>query len=187
MPTNALDNPLVLPILGLLVEQPRHAYGLFNELRHRYDYMPVRNATVYTLLARLSEAGWIESNAASEPTTFAPTGAGISALAERVAHQIRESDLTGGPTFAAALAYIGILHPSTATAVLRERAQKIRTERARLEQAIQDAGQHEVHMIEVHYLASHLAHDLDWLDTTIHRIRTGDLSWPHQDGRTAIQ
>ena len=36
MPKSALDNPLILPILGLLVERPRHPYAVFAELRRRF-------------------------------------------------------------------------------------------------------------------------------------------------------
>src|ERR1700730_18082051 len=36
----------------LLVERPRHSYAVFTELRRRYVYLHVRNATVYALLER---------------------------------------------------------------------------------------------------------------------------------------
>ena len=68
MPKNALDNPLVLPILGLLVEQPRHAYAVFSEVRSRYGYLEVRNATVYTLLDRLTAEGWVADRAGPSAT-----------------------------------------------------------------------------------------------------------------------
>src|SRR3954449_8906196 len=99
MPKNALDNPLVLPILGLLIEQPRHAYAVFAELRRRYEYLDVLNATVYTLVRTLTEAGWIEADGTGRQSDLRATREGAVALAERVATQLRETDLTGGPAF----------------------------------------------------------------------------------------
>lgn len=171
MPKNALDNPLVLPILGLLVEQPRHAYALFSELRQRYDYLRVRNATVYTLLDRLTTEGWVSADRA----TLAATEAGVTTLAERVRQQLREADPTSGPTFVTALAYIGILPPEEGAAVLEQRVELVSAEIRTLEQAVQDSGEPEIHMIEAHYLLSRLRHDVDWLRRTARRIETGQL------------
>ncbi|NKY49662.1 PadR family transcriptional regulator [Nocardia vermiculata] len=176
MPQNALDNPLVLPILGLLVEQPRHPYALFSELRRRYDYLRVRNATVYTLLDRLTAEGWIGA-ANDERGTLTPTESGRTALAERVRHQLREADPAGGPAFVTALAYLGILEPGQATAVLATRVQLIEQTIRELEQAIHTSGEPEIHMIEAHYLLARLRHDLDWLERTAHRIEAGELGW----------
>lgn len=179
MPKNALDNPLVLPILGLLVEQPRHAYALFSELRRRYDYLHVRNATVYTLLDRLTTEGWVAAANGNDRTALTVTESGVAALAERVRDQLREADPTGGPTFVTALAYLGILRPGEATTVLRKRAELIGEKVGELEQTAGDAAAPEVHMIEVHYLLSHLRHDADWLEHTARRIEAGDLDWTH--------
>lgn len=178
MPQNALDNPLVLPILGLLVEQPRHPYALFSELRRRYDYLRVRNATVYTLLDRLTAEGWIGA-ANDERGTLTSTASGRAALAERVRHQLCEADPTGGPAFVTALAYLGILGPAQATAALGTRMELVGRAIHDLEQAIHDAGEPEIHMIEAQYLLSRLRHDLDWLERTARRIECGELGRPH--------
>ncbi|TJZ78596.1 hypothetical protein FCG67_11285 [Rhodococcus oryzae] len=177
MPKNALDNPLVLPILGLLVEQPRHAYALFRELTRRYEYLRVRNATVYTLLDRLTTEGWVTAASENDRAAIAVTEAGVAALAERVQQQLREADLTGGPTFVTALAYLGILQPAEAVTVLEKRVELIRGEVRELEQAAHDPAEPEVHMIEAQYLLSRLRHDVDWLEGTAQRIEAGELSW----------
>ncbi len=178
MPKNALDNPLVLPILGLLVEQPRHAYAVFAELRGRYEYLDVRNATVYTLLGTLTDAGWIESAGTGRQSTIRATRAGAAALADRVAAQLREADLAGGPAFMTALAYLGILSRDLAVTVLRERVGLLRAERQRLATAVRDAGVAELHMIEAHYLLARLRHDADWLTRVANRAESGALAWP---------
>jgi len=183
VPKNALDNPLVLPILGLLVEQPRHAYAVFAELRRRYEYLDVRNATVYTLLGSLTEAGWIEAEGADRQSTVRATASGAAALADRVAAQLREADLTGGPAFMTAFAYLGILPRDLAAAVLRERVDRMRARQQALAQVIRDADTAEIHMIEVHYLTDRLDHDVAWLTRITDRVEAGDLA-PPQPGTT---
>ncbi|MFI6210134.1 PadR family transcriptional regulator [Streptomyces sp. NPDC051041] len=180
MPTNALANPLVLPILGLAAEQPRHAYALFSELRSRYAYIGVRNSTVYTLLNTLVEAGWLRS----EPTdtdrrTFQLTATGRHALAERVEHELRDGALGDRTAFMTALAYLGILAPNDAAAALQSRVDRIRQEEERVEAALDEAGSvPELHMIETHYYRDQLGHERSWLDATVRRIRSNTLAWP---------
>src|SRR5579859_2512626 len=122
MPKTALDNPLILPILGLLVERPRHPYAVFAELRQRYRYLPVRNATVYTLIETLKSARLIEARQAGEHEALRVTSAGAAALAERVEREVRDGDLTGGPSYTAALAYLSIMPAPRAAEALRARA-----------------------------------------------------------------
>jgi DNA-binding PadR family transcriptional regulator len=176
VPTNALDNPLILPILGLLVEQPRHSYAVFAELRRRYLYLHVRNATVYTLLETLKAVRWIEARRDGDHESLRTTGAGAAALAERVEAEIRSGDLTGGPSSMAALAYLSIMPAARAAEALDARATALAGEAQRLQETL-DATP-EVHMIEVHYLLARLRHDREWLTATAQRIRTGELTWP---------
>lgn len=178
MPTDALANPLVLPILGLLVEQPRHAYALFDELRTRYAFLRVRNATVYTLLNTLADAGWIGPAASSgERQTYTLTRVGRRAFADRVDHHLRHTDLADTTAFMTALAYLGILAPDAAAAALEARANRIREELAHLDIALSGDEVSELHMIEVHYYRDRLQQDRDWLDATAQRIRSGSLAW----------
>jgi DNA-binding PadR family transcriptional regulator len=178
VPKSALDNPLILPILGLLAEQPRHPYAVFAELRRRYPFLQVRNATVYTLIETLKALGWIETRDAGEHETLHPTSAGAHALAERVEAEMRGGDLLGGPSSVAALAYLSILCPRRAAEALRARATAIGDEARRLQATLDGTETTEIRMIEVHYLLSRLRHDMQWLTGTAHRIETGELGWP---------
>ena len=178
MPKNALDNPLILPILGLLAEQPRHPYAVFAELRRRYPYLRVRNATVYTLLESLKAARWIETREDGEHEALHATGAGAAALGERVNAEVRGGDLTGGPSSMAALAYLSIMPPRRAALALHARAAALADEARRLQGVLDAAGAPEAHMIEVHYLLTRLQHDRQWLTATARRIETGELAWP---------
>jgi DNA-binding PadR family transcriptional regulator len=178
VPKNALENPLVLPILGLLVEQPRHPYAVFAELRRRYPYLQVRNSTVYTLLQTLGTAGWIEPFQDKDRDALTTTTAGATALAQQVRTQLDAGDLAGGPMFLAALAYLAILPPQQAAHLLRTRADHLDAERERLQESMDSAQALEIHMIEVRYLLDKLAHDADWLRNTAERIDTASLTWP---------
>jgi DNA-binding PadR family transcriptional regulator len=182
MPTNALANPLVVPILGLLAEQPRHAYAVFSELRSRYTHLAVRNATVYTLLNTLVETGWLHHRAdGADRQEFALNAAGRHAFADRVTHELHDGDLADRSTFLTALAYLGILTPDAAADALRHRADRIRHEEARLAHALEAASDIlELHMIESHFYRDQLHHERTWLELTIQRIGTADLAWPNQ-------
>ncbi len=46
VPLASLSNPVVLPLLGLLVEQPAHPYELTRRLADRYPTLQVRRSTV---------------------------------------------------------------------------------------------------------------------------------------------
>lgn len=178
MPTNALTNPLVLPILGLLAERHRHAYALFTELRTRYAYLGVRNSTVYTLLNTLVATGWLRSGG-TERQTFLLTAAGRRALAERVEHELRDGTLGDRTAFLTALAYLAILTPTAAAAALQHRVDRIHQEKQRLTRALDEAADvPELHMIETHCYRDQLDHERRWLDATIRRIRSGALAWP---------
>lgn len=178
VPKSALNNALILPILGLLAEQPRHPYAVFAELRRRYSYLEVRNATVYTLLDTLRGLRWIETSGEDSHEALRVTTEGAAALAERVEAEIRGGDLTSGPSYMAALAYLSIMPRKRAAQALHVRAAAVADEARRLQDVLDGAGASEVHMIEVHYLLARLQHDGQWLSATARRIETGRLAWP---------
>ena len=140
MPKSALDNPLILPILGLLAERPRHPYAVFGELRRRYPYLQVRNATVYTLLDTLKAVRWIEARENGGHESLHATGPGAAALAERVEGEVRGGDLTGGPSYMTALAYLSIMTPERAADALSARASALADEVQRLRETLDQTG-----------------------------------------------
>jgi DNA-binding PadR family transcriptional regulator len=148
------------------------------ELRRRYPYLRVRNATVYTLLETLKAARWIEAREDGDHEALRTTGAGAAALGERVDAEVRGGDLTGGPSSMAALAYLSIMPPGRAALALHARASAIADEAARLQGVLDASGVPEARMIEVHYLLTRLQHDRRGLTATARRIETGELAWP---------
>lgn len=61
VPLNASRNSLVLPILGLLVEQPAHGYDITTRLRKRYGHLSVTRSTVTSLLKAVEKAGMVSA------------------------------------------------------------------------------------------------------------------------------
>jgi DNA-binding PadR family transcriptional regulator len=175
VPLDATRNTLVLPILGLLVEQPAHAYQVAARLSERYPHLAPRRSSVVTLLKTLAEAGLLVAGApervGNRParTAYRPTAAGLGLFRERV----REGLTAGDPAsadFLTAVAYLGILPAPEAVAVLRERAARLRRETP-----VIPPGLPEIHMIEVHYWLRVLATEIDWLTETADRIAAGSL------------
>jgi hypothetical protein len=106
------------------------------------------------------------------------TGSGAGALAERVEGQVRGGDLTGGPSYITALAYLSIMTPERAADALHARATAVADEARHLRETLDRTSAPEVHMIEAHYLLARLHHDGEWLAATAHRIRARELAWP---------
>ncbi|MFC7511805.1 PadR family transcriptional regulator [Streptomyces thermocarboxydus] len=88
MPRRALDNPIVLPVLGLLLEQPTHPHQMLAELRRRSDAhaAAITRGTLYNTVAALTEAGWLaplerqRSGNRPERTVYALTDPGREEL-----------------------------------------------------------------------------------------------------------
>ena len=175
MPMDATRNSLVLPILGLLVEQPAHAYDVTGRLATRYPHLKTRRSSVVTLLKSLTDGGFLFSgtpeSVANRParTTYRPTDAGIALFRSRVREGLAGS-APASADFVTAVAYLGILPAAEAIAVLRARA-----ERLRRETPVIPAGLPEIQMIEVHYWLRVLATEITWLTETAGRLADGDL------------
>ncbi|MBM2623831.1 helix-turn-helix transcriptional regulator [Actinoplanes sp. LDG1-06] len=175
MPLDAARNSLVLPILGLLVEEPAHAYEVTARLEARYPHLKIRRSSVVTLLKSLSEGGLLTAAApervANRParTIYRPTDAGIDLFRARVREGLTEA-APASADFLTAVAYLGILPAVEAIAVLRARA-----ERLRRETPVIPPGLPEIQMIEVHYWLRVLDTEISWLSETADRLAGGDL------------
>jgi DNA-binding PadR family transcriptional regulator len=175
VPLDATRNGLVLPILGLLVEQPAHAYEITARLEARYPHLKTRRSSVVTLLKSLADGGLLAAGApesvANRParTTYRPTDAGIALFRVRVREALTAS-VPASADFLTAVAYLGILPAAEAIAVLRARA-----ERLRREMPVIPPGLPEIQMIEVHYWLRVLHTEITWLTETAERLAGGDL------------
>jgi DNA-binding PadR family transcriptional regulator len=180
VPLDALANPLVLPLLGLLVEEPAHAYELTHRLTDRYPHLQVRRSSVTTLVGSLAAAGLVKPQrrrrVARRParTTYALTEPGYDHVRARVAADIVSAGARS-TRFMLAIAYVGILPRSAAADVLRQRLVARRAE----EQSL--AAGHtlpEYQMLEVDYWHALIRTEIAWIETLVHRLETGAIEWP---------
>jgi DNA-binding PadR family transcriptional regulator len=181
MPLDAMRNGLVLPMLGLLVEEPAHAYDLAGRLVGRYPQLGATRSSVTTLLKSFAEAGLVR---AREPervgnrparTVYELAPAGVELFRERVVEGLRER-VAASPGFLTALAYLGVLSRPVAADVLAARVERLRRELGGLPEDLW--GIAEIQMIEVAYWRGVLSNEIAWLSGLVDRVTSGDLAWP---------
>ncbi|GAA0569831.1 PadR family transcriptional regulator [Paractinoplanes ferrugineus] len=183
MPLDATRNALVLPMLGLLVEQPAHAYDVAARLAGRYPLLAGTRSSVTTLLKSLAGADLVRARdperAGRRParTVYELTAAGLELFRNRVGEGLGEGP-PASAAFLTALAYLGILPRATAAAVLAERVERLSRELTRLPPDPPELA--EIQMIEVAYWRTVLHNEITWLSTLVPRVESGDLAWPGQ-------
>ncbi|MER5359934.1 PadR family transcriptional regulator [Streptomyces sp. NPDC002785] len=188
MSRRALDNPIVLAVLGLLLEQSSHPYQMLSELRKRSDNhaAAITRGTLYNTVAALTEAGWVaaqgqqRSGNRPERTVYALTQAGRDELVRRLDAQIRTPEREFSQ-FLGAVTYLGALGPEGAVDALTERAGRLWQRTAADDQRLADAlatGVSRLHVIEAEYALSLARAEMAWIDAVIDDIRTGSLTWP---------
>jgi DNA-binding PadR family transcriptional regulator len=188
VPLRATDNPLVLPLLGLLLEQPRHQYALLAGLRERYRHLRVRTGSVYTLVGSLQEAGWITpSTASAPPVVFRLTPEGTKEVRRRVVTDIEDADPANSARFITALAYIGILDRASAVAALTARVAALDAWAADLERAVDTSGLAPIFMVEASFAASQTRHEIAWLEAFTAQIRDPSYDWPAEQAPAAAR
>jgi DNA-binding PadR family transcriptional regulator len=180
VPRDALDNPLVLPLLGLLIEQPAHPYDLTTRLAERYRHLDVRRSSVTTLAKSLAAAGLVRAQrrrrVAGRPTRtpYELTDAGYDHVRAKVAADV-VSARPGSKAFILAIAYIGILPRGAATKALGHRLTALRSE---LTTASAAHSLPEYQMLEVSYWRQILQSEIDWVQKLRDRLVAGEIKWP---------
>ena len=195
MPRRALDNPIVLAVLGLLLEQPSHPHQMLAELRKRSDNhaAAITRGTLYNTVAALTEAGWLASQGQQrlgnrpERTVYALTEEGRNELVRRLDSQIRNPEREFSQ-FLGAVTYLGALGVSGAVEALVERAQRLRQRTAADEERLAEAltaGVPRMHVIEAEYALCLARAERAWIDSVIDDLRTGSLTWPADSATTS--
>jgi len=188
MPRRTLDNPIVLAVLGLLLEQSSHPHQMLAELRKRSDNHAalITRGTLYNTVAALAEAGWLVSEGRQrsgnrpERTVYALTRAGHDELVRRLDSQIRDPEREFSQ-FLGAVTYLGALGPSGAVEALTERARRLTQRTSADEERLADAlaaGVPRLHVIEAEYALCLARAEMTWIASAIDDIRTGSLTWP---------
>jgi DNA-binding PadR family transcriptional regulator len=188
MPRRALDNPIVLAVLGLLLEQPMHPYQMLSELRERSDShaAAMTRGTLYNTVAAMTDAGWVaaqgQERAGNRPerTVYELTQPGREELVRRLDSQIRNPQREFSQ-FLGAVSHVGALGPDGAVEALTERAGRLRQRTAEDERRLAEAlagGVPRLFVIEAEYALSLARAEAAWIDTVVADIRGGALAWP---------
>jgi DNA-binding PadR family transcriptional regulator len=188
MPRDALANPVVLAVLGALLERPMHPYQLAAVLAGRG--VPVNRGSLYDTLEAMTRAGWTEprpaerAGARPERTPYALTEAGRAELARRLDAQVRVPRREF-PEFLGAVGHLGVLGPEGAAGALAERAGRlaalIADNQQRLDEALGRGGAPRLFVIEAEYALAMLRAEQDWVLALAEDITSGRLAWPRQD------
>jgi len=180
VPLDALDNPLVLPLLGLLIEQPGHPYDLSTRLADRYPHLDIRRSSITTLAKSLAAAGLVQAQrrrrSAGRPTRtpYELTEAGYDHVRTKVSRDV-VSARPGSKAFILAISYIAILPAGAATDALRRRLTALRSE---LRTASAGHSLPEYQMLEVSYWRQLLQSDIEWVERLGERLGAGEIYWP---------
>lgn len=182
-----VNNLLGLAVLSYLSQQPMHPYALGRTLREHGDARSIKynHGSLYMVVQQLAKAGFVAEHETGreglrpEHTVYALTAAGrqelndwLRALVEQPQHEY--------PAFVAALAFLGALPPSEATALLRRRLDLLAAELSDIRDLIAKAlaeGVPGLFMIEEEYRVAQLDTEYGFVENLIARIADPSTDW----------
>jgi DNA-binding PadR family transcriptional regulator len=167
-----------LAILGLVAEAPRHGYEIEQliEQRGMRNWTEVGFSSIYYILAKLEERGWISSQkqpaAGRGPArkVFSVLPAGQAAWYQATLAALAGPAVPNTP-FLLGLAGLPAIHPEQALTALRQYRRSLITRRDEVQEAWQAAGNAPFFLEGMfEYSANLLQTELDWLDRYIPRL-----------------
>jgi DNA-binding PadR family transcriptional regulator len=177
---------LGLVILGMLIEEPMHAYRMQKLIRDRGKdtVVNVRQRTsVHQTLNRLQRLGLIcvfsTKKSATRPdrTIYSITPLGRNTAQAWLCEMLTTVG-TEFPEFPAAVATISMLTPTQVRRQFEIRGSNIRAELSKLEMAKREAGAlPRLFLLEDECRIALLSAELSWLENIIADLRSGALVW----------
>ena len=187
-------DPLILTILAMLAEKPRHPYEIQRLIRERRkDFARSTQRALYHAIDRLVAAGLIlpaeisrEGNR-PERTVYQITDEGIESLMEWLGELLAQP-LPDYPLFTVAVSFLAILPMEAAFRSLHARAVELEGELAGIEARLQTLGQslHRLVLLELEYVRALRQGELEWVRGLIQDIRDGRLTWDAETLRTHL-
>lgn len=177
----AEGNHLVLPFLGMLLEEPRTPRELMGQLGpgSRFEHLSPHSGTIYSLMLTLVDAGWIahENKAPNQlDLVCSITPAGREELKRRLGEALINTSWTSGHQFVTALPYLHLFEREVAVALLDQRATRLR---ARAGEFLAAANAKERTLPEVakdDYLDTRTQFEISWIED--YRDRIARMPWP---------
>lgn len=177
----AEGNQLVLPFLGMLLEQPRSSRELLGHLGpgSRFEHLSPHSGTIYSLMLTLVDAGWItyENHAPNHLDRVCRiTPAGREELKRRLSEALTNTSWTSGHQFVTAMPYLHLFARDEAVALLDQRATRLRL-RSREFMAMADGEERTLpEVAKDDYLQSRTQFEIGWIEE--YRDRIAAMQWP---------
>ncbi|SFQ76259.1 PadR family transcriptional regulator [Amycolatopsis rubida] len=181
-------SPVVLAVLALLAEGPRHAYGMQQLIKERGVDLVVNVRTrsgLHTALDRLVRDGLVRVHAVEraerrpERTLYAITETGREALLAAVRSGI-SAPAAEFPLFPAAVSFLHLLTPEDTLVHLRQRIEALRQQLDTTEAVLQASHKAYVprlHLLEHEHRTAVVTAELAWLHGVCEDLETGELGW----------
>ena len=188
-PRRPRRSPLGLIVLWLLVDGPKHVYGMQKLLEEQGKDRVVNvraRASLYQALERLARMGLVEVRETSrregypERVVYGITAAGRDAARDWLREMLAT---TSGeyPDFVAAVSVLFGLAPDDAREQLERRAERLAAELAATEAQLEgNPGLPRLFLLEEEYRRAVLRAELGWLRGVIADLRGGRLTWSEE-------
>lgn len=179
-------SPLSFVVLALLVEQPMHAYGLHKLMRERRQDALVnieRRNSVQQVLDRLQRDGFIEVVPQTGATTRRRIVHRVTEDGDRLLHDWLRTTIAEPrpefPSFPVAISLAAFLDPTTLAELLEGRRTRVRHTIEREQQTLAAAAPAlpAILLLENDLGLAQLHAELEWLERTVERLRSGELDW----------
>ena len=180
--TEAVHSPLALVVLGLLAEEPMHAYRIRQLIRQRGKDGVVnvaRSNSVYQTIDRLGRSGLIRVRATTrgtgrpDRTTYEITADGRSALREWLVKTL-STPAREFPEFPAALATMSATTPTEAMRALTERVEALTV---RIKDLDKPPNVPRLFLVEDEYALAMARAELRWVRSLIADLESKELYW----------
>ncbi|MGH2505670.1 MAG: helix-turn-helix transcriptional regulator [Ktedonobacterales bacterium] len=178
-------DPLILTILAMLAEQPRHPYEIQRLIRERRkDFARSTQRALYHAINRLVDAGLIVSAEVRregnrpERTVYQITDDGRDSLMEWLGELLAQPT-PEYPLFTVAISFIACLPMETAIAALHARAIELEGELAGIDARLQalEENLHRLVLLELEYVRALRQGELAWVRSLLQDMRNGRLAW----------
>lgn len=186
MSSSGLRSPLALLVLALLCEHPMHVYGLHKLIRERgQDTLvnvehrnSVRQAVERLIREGRAEVDEVQSGAGPQRTVYRVTEQGRGDL-QGWLRDLLSAPRREFPVFPVAVSLLSFLSPEEAAELLKLRRGVLQGAHSDLDARNREAATHlpTIFLVEVDLQLRLLEAEIGWVDTTLTRITSGDLTW----------
>jgi DNA-binding PadR family transcriptional regulator len=180
-------SPIALAVLALLYEEPMHPYRMQQLIKERGKDKVInvrQRASLYQTIERLLKADLIRVQETTrrerwpERTIYVLTDDGRQATLQWM-REMLATPTPEFPEFPAALSQIALLTPDDVLSQLEKRAEALEQEITDIEEELVSVREFvpRLFLVEMEYLRAIQDTELAWVQSLIHDLRSGKLTW----------